>query len=156
VTDFDAIAAGMNQAVPFVAHLGLEVVSIAEGEAVVRLPERSELTNHVGSQHAGALFTVAETASGAAFVGAFAERMGDVTPLAQSAEIDYEKIAKGPIEASAKLGVGKDEALTTLDADGKVEFPCEVVLTDGASTQVASATIRWHVRLKNPAQSPAS
>jgi uncharacterized protein (TIGR00369 family) len=148
VTDFDAIAAGMNQAVPFVGHLGLEVTSIAEGEAVVRLPERPELTNHVGSQHAGALFTAAETASGGAFVGAFVERMGDITPLAKSAEIAYEKIAKGPIEATAKLGIGKDEALATLDADGKVEFPCEVVLTDEAGTRVATATVRWHVRLK--------
>ena len=74
MTDFDAIAKGMTQAVPFAGHLGLEITSIAEGEAVVRLPERPELTNHVGSQHAGALFTVAETASGAAFVAAFAER----------------------------------------------------------------------------------
>jgi acyl-coenzyme A thioesterase PaaI-like protein len=148
VTDFDAIAAGMNQAVPFVGHLGLEVTSIAEGKAVVLLPERPELTNHVGSQHAGALFTAAETASGAAFVGAFAERMGDITPLAKSAEIAYEKIATGPIEASATLGIDKDEALATLDADGKVEFPCEVVLSDEAGTRVATATVRWHVRLK--------
>ena len=151
MTDYDAIAAGMTQAVPFAGYLGLEITKVAEGEATVVLPERQELTNHVGSQHAGALFTAAETASGAAFVGAFAERMGDVTPLARGAEIAYEKIAKGPITASATLGVPKDEALATLDADGKVEFPCEVVLTDTAGTQVATATIRWHVRLNNPA-----
>ena len=65
-----------------------------------RLPDRAELTNHVGSQHAGALFTVAEAASGAAFLGAFADRLAEVTPLARSAEISYEKIAKGPIEAT--------------------------------------------------------
>jgi acyl-coenzyme A thioesterase PaaI-like protein len=151
MTDFEAIAAGMSQAVPFAGYLGLEITSIAEGEATVLLPERQELTNHVGSQHAGSLFTAAENASGAAFVGAFAERMGDVTPLARSAEIAYEKIAKGPITASAKLGIGKDEALTTLDRDGKVEFPCEVVLADADGTQVASATVRWHVRLNKPA-----
>jgi uncharacterized protein (TIGR00369 family) len=151
VTDFNAIAAGMTQAVPFAGHLGLEISRIAEGEAVVVLPERQELTNHVGSQHAGALFTAAETASGAAFVGAFAERMGDVTPLARSAEIAYEKIAKGPITVTAELGMAKDEALATLDRDGKVEFPCEVVLTDAAGTRVATATVRWHVRLKDPA-----
>jgi uncharacterized protein (TIGR00369 family) len=153
VTDFDAIAAGMTQAVPFAAHLGLEITSVAEGEATVVLPERQELTNHVGSQHAGVLFTVAETASGAAFVGAFAERMGDVTPLARSADIAYEKIAKGPITATAKLGMPKAEALDTLDRDGKVEFPCEVVLTDADGTQVATATVRWHVRLNKPAES---
>lgn len=151
MTDFDAIAAGMTQAVPFAGHLGLEITSVAEGEATVVLPEGQELTNHVGSQHAGALFTAAETASGAAFVGAFAERMGDVTPLARSAEIAYEKIARGPITATATLGMPKDDALATLDRDGKVEFPCEVVLADPSGAQVASATIRWHVRLNNPA-----
>jgi uncharacterized protein (TIGR00369 family) len=156
MTDFDAIAAGMTQAVPFAGHLGLEITSVGEGEATVRLPDRTELTNHVGSQHAGALFTVAETASGAAFVGAFAERLGEVTPLARSAEIAYEKIAKGPIEATAKLGVEKDEALATLDADGKVEFPCEVQLTDESGLRVATATVHWHVRLNQPAKAEAT
>ena len=151
MTDFDAIAAGMTQAVPFAGYLGLEITRVAEGEATVVLPERQELTNHVGSQHAGALFTAAEAASGAAFVGAFAERMGDVTPLARSAEIAYEKIARGPITAEATLGTPKDEALATLDRDGKVEFPCTVALTDADGTQVATATVRWHVRLNNPA-----
>jgi uncharacterized protein (TIGR00369 family) len=145
--DFEEIAKGMTAAVPFAGHLGLEVTSIAEGEAVVVLPERPELTNHVGSQHAGALFTAAETASGAAFVGAFAERMGDVTPLARSAEIAYERIASGPITATGTLGIGKEEALDKLDAQGRVEFPCEVELVDSAGTRVASATVRWHVRL---------
>ncbi|MGN6258437.1 MAG: DUF4442 domain-containing protein [Solirubrobacterales bacterium] len=150
MTDFDLIAKGMSQAVPFVNHLDLEIVSIGEGEATVELPDRSELLNHVGSQHAGALFTAAETASGAAFVGAFAERMGEVTPLARSAEIAYEKIANGTITASARLGMPAAEALATLDSDGKVEFPCQVELTDANDTRVATATIRWHVRLKDP------
>jgi uncharacterized protein (TIGR00369 family) len=151
MTDFDAIAKGMTMAVPFVGHLGLEITDISEGESVVVLPDRPELTNHVGSQHAGALFTAAEAASGAAFVGAFAVRMGDVTPLARSAEISYEKIARGPIQAAGKLGVDAAEALATLDAEGKVEFPCQIVLTDQSGTQVASATVHWHVRLKDPA-----
>ena len=155
MTDFEAIAQGMTQAVPFAGYLGLEITSVAEGEAVVRLPERQELTNHVGSQHAGALFTVAETASGAAFVGAFAERLGEVTPLARSAEIAYKKIAKGPIEASAKLGVSAADALATLDEVGKVEFPCEVELVDSSGTLVASATVHWHVRLNKPAAEAA-
>jgi acyl-coenzyme A thioesterase PaaI-like protein len=150
MTDFDAIAKGMGQAVPFAGYLGLEIANISPGEALVRLPERVELTNHVGSQHAGALFTAAEAASGAAFVGAFVERMGDVTPLARGAEISYEKIARGPIEARAKLGVPAAEALATLDAEGKVVFPCEIELTDGSGQRVATATVQWHVRLNQP------
>jgi uncharacterized protein (TIGR00369 family) len=151
MTDFDAIAQGLKMAVPFVAHLDLEIASVGEGEAVVLLPERPELTNHVGTQHAGALFTVAETASGAAFVGAFAARMGDVVPLAKSAEINYELPARGRVTANARLGMDHGEALETLDAEGKVEFPCEVELFAGDGTRVATATVRWHVRLKQPA-----
>jgi uncharacterized protein (TIGR00369 family) len=98
MADFDAIAQGMTQAVPFAAFLGLEITEVSAGEAVVRLPERAELTNHVGSQHAGALFTVAE---------------------------------------------------------GKVEFPCEIELVDGAGVQVATATVGWHVRLNKPAAAEA-
>jgi uncharacterized protein (TIGR00369 family) len=150
MTDFDAIAQGMTQAVPFASFLGVEITSLSAGEATAVLPERAELKNHVGSQHAGALFTAAETASGAAFVGAFAERMGNVTPLARNAEISYEKIAKGPIEAKATLGVPAEEALATLDAEGKVVFPCEIELTDADGQRVATATVQWHVRLNQP------
>jgi uncharacterized protein (TIGR00369 family) len=155
MTDFDAIAQGMSQAVPFAGHLGIEVTRMAAGEAVASLPERAELANHVGSQHAGALFTVAETASGAAFVGAFVERMGEVTPLARSAEISYEKIARGPIEARAKLAVAAGEALATLDAEGKVQFPCEIELFDAEGTRVATASVQWHVRLNEPVSAEA-
>ena len=63
---------------------------------MVVLPQEDHLHNHVGSQHAGALFSAGEAASGAAFVGAFAEHMGDITPLARNAEISYLKLAKGP------------------------------------------------------------
>ena len=146
--DFDAIAKGLSMAVPFAAFLELEITEVGPGEATVVLPRRQELNNHVGSQHAGALFTAAETASGAAFVGAFAVRMGDVTPLAKSAEIDYVKIANGAITAKATLGIEAAKAIATLDEEGKVEFPCEVELSDKDGQLVATATVHWHVRLK--------
>jgi hypothetical protein len=120
---FDAIAQGMNQAVPFAGFLGVEVTHLAAAEATVVLVERPELTNHVGSRHAGALFTVAEAASGAAFVGAFAERMADVTPLARSAEISYEKLTRcrwptsshrhGPVARAAEQAQRAPSRLTT-------------------------------------------
>jgi acyl-coenzyme A thioesterase PaaI-like protein len=144
--DYEALKAGMPAAIPFVQLLGLQYVQMGPGTATVRLPERPDLGNHVGSQHAGALFTVAEAASGGAFVAGFAERLGEITPLAKSARISYEKIAKGPIDASAELG-GIDELLAKLDSHGKVEFPISVVIRDADGDQVATATVDWHVRL---------
>ena len=148
--DFDAIAKGMAIAVPYISHMGIEVTEMSEGAATAVLPDRPELHNHVGSQHAGALFGVAETASGAAFVGGFAARMGDVTPLARSAEIAYLKVARGPIEARAKLGTPTAEALAALDADGRVDFSVKVEMTDAEGVVVATANVDWNVRLKNP------
>ena len=147
--DFDLIAKSMGTAVPFIGHLGIEVTAMSEGEATALLPDRPELHNHVGSQHAGGLFSVAETASGAAFVGAFAARMGDLTPLARSAQISYLKVARGPVEAKARLGVSPGDALATLDADGRVDFSVEVEMTDPEGTVVATATVDWNVRLKD-------
>ena len=144
--DYDAVRQGLEQAIPYNRHLGLAVTEVADGRGVVRLPEEDHLKNHVGSQHAGALFSAGEAASGAAFVGAFAERMGDITPLARSAEISYRKLARGPITATGTLGEPKASLLERLDADGKVGFPVQVDLADADGTSVAEMTVHWHVR----------
>ncbi|HXF29895.1 MAG TPA: DUF4442 domain-containing protein [Solirubrobacterales bacterium] len=146
--DLDLIAKSMGTAVPYIGHMGIEVTAMEEGAATALLPDRPELHNHVGSQHAGALFGVAETASGAAFVGGFAARMGELTPLARSAQISYLKVARGPIEAKATLGITAADAHAALDADGRVDFSVEVELTDAEGTTVATATVDWNVRLK--------
>jgi acyl-coenzyme A thioesterase PaaI-like protein len=144
--DYEAMKAGLQQAIPFNTHLGLEVAEVGDGRGVVLLPDSGSLHNHVGSQHAGALFSAGEAASGAAFVGAFAERMGEITPLARSAQIDYLKLAKGPIVATSRLSAEKADLLERLDADGKVEFQVEVKLADQDGVDVASMTVDWHVR----------
>jgi acyl-coenzyme A thioesterase PaaI-like protein len=143
--DFDAVAAGLNQAIPFNRHVGLVVEEVAPGRGVVTLPDGEHLHNHVGSQHAGGLFSAGEAASGGAFLGAFAEHLGGLTPLAKSASIDYRKIARGPITAVGKLDGDVAELLAKIDAEGRVEFPVEVEMTDGDGNLVATMTVHWHV-----------
>ena len=144
--DFDAVAAGLNQAIPFNRHVGLVVEEVAPGRGVVTLPDGEHLHNHVGSQHAGGLFSAGEAASGGAFLGAFAEHLGGLTPLARSASIDYRKIARGPITAVGTLDADVDALLQAIEADGRVEFPVEVEMTDGDGNVVATMTVHWHVR----------
>lgn len=143
--DYAAVAAGLQQAIPFNVHLGLEVVEVGPGVGVVRLPERPELVNHVGSQHAGGLFSAGEAASGGAFVGAFAERLGEITPLASGATIEYRRIARGPITATARLDHA-DERLAELDSEGVTRFAVGVELTDAEGATVAEMTVQWHVK----------
>lgn len=147
MTDYDALREGLQGAIPFNKHLGLKVEEIAEGRGVVRLPDRKTLHNHVGSQHAGGLFSAGEAASGAAFVGVFAEHMGHVTALAQSAEIHYKKLAGGPIIATGTLEDGQ-EHLDKLYDEGVVQFPVEVSMENEDGAEVATMTVHWHVRKK--------
>ena len=147
--DYEAVRAGYEQAIPFAVHLGLKITELEAGRAVVVLPDDENLRNHVGSQHAGALFTAGEAASGGAFVGAFAERMGEITPLAQSGEITYTKIARGPITATGTFSSDAGELFAELDEEGRVRFPVEVSLTDGDGEVVAEMTVQWYVRRKD-------
>jgi acyl-coenzyme A thioesterase PaaI-like protein len=144
--DYDAIRGGLQQAVPFNTHLGLEIAEVGAGVGVVRLPDRSELRNHVGSQHAGALFAAGEAASGAAFVGAFAAVLGDITPLVQDANISYRQRAQGTITATGKLSDDTAELLATLDEDGAVRFCVDVDLTNAHGDSVAAMRVNWHIR----------
>eukprot|EP01041_Mallomonas_annulata_P024890 gene24889-biopygen17735 len=63
---------GMADTVPFARHTGVVLDEVGDGSAIVSLPASAEILNHVATVHAGALFTLAETASGAAMAGALA------------------------------------------------------------------------------------
>ncbi len=144
--DYTAVATGLSQAIPFNVHLGLQTTTVAPESGAVRLPDDEKLRNHVGSQHAGGLFSAGEAASGAAFVGAFLDIMGEITPLAESAQISYKKLAKGEITATARFGEDADALKQTLSEDGRVRFPVQVEMTDSGGNVVAEMTVNWYVR----------
>jgi acyl-coenzyme A thioesterase PaaI-like protein len=144
--DYETVRDGLQAAIPYNNHVGLEYLEVGDGRGVVRLPDADTLKNHVGSQHAAALFSAGEAASGGAFVGAFAQHLGGITPLARSAEISYLKLAKGEITATGTLSAAAAELLATLDSEGRVEFPVGVEMTDRDGNTVAEMTVRWHVR----------
>lgn len=144
--DYAALAQAYDGLIPFARHIGLQVKAIGPGTATVVLPQAPTTLNHVQSQHAGALFTAGESASGGAFLGTFAERMGDVTPLAQSAQIRYTKIARGDVTATATFASDPASVFDELDREGKVRFDVAVELSDPDGNVVAEMTVEWYVR----------
>src|SRR5689334_20965810 len=138
MTDYDAIRETMPQLVPFVKTLGLEYLELSEGRAVLRLSDDPAFFNHVGGPHAGAIFTLAESASGAVVIGSFSDLLADVTPLAAGAEIAYRRLAKGPVTAEARLGRPAEDVRRELADSGKtVQFPVEVVVRTEDGTETA-------------------
>jgi acyl-coenzyme A thioesterase PaaI-like protein len=137
---------GLQAAIPFNNHLGIRYLELGPGHGVVELPDEPQLRTHVGTQHAGGLFSAGEAASGGAFLAAFADQMGSIMPLASGGEIRYKKIAQGPIKATARLEQDRDALLTTLDSEGRVRFPVEVDLHDAEGELVAQMVVNWYVK----------
>src|SRR4051794_4457429 len=112
--DLEPLRAGMEQAVPFNGHLGLEIVEVGHGRGVARLPDNEALRNHTGSQHASALFAVGQAASGAAMAAVFVDQLTELELAPDAAEITYKKIPRGPLTATGVLGANPDELLDEL------------------------------------------
>jgi acyl-coenzyme A thioesterase PaaI-like protein len=136
----------MAATVPMARTLNLEFVETTAERAVVRLPDQPDFHNHVGGPHAGAMFTLAESASGAIVLGAFGDQLSRAVPLAVKAEIGYKKLAVGPVTATATLGRPIAEVVADLDAGERPEFPVNVSIQreDGAVT--GEMAIIWTLR----------
>lgn len=143
---FEMIRAQLAKAVPFAAHTGVELLEIGAGRAVARLVQRPEVGNHIGTLHAGALFTLGETASGGAMSGAFADRILSVRPVAAGARITYARPARGTLTATARVGTPSGDLLAALEAEGKVQFEVDVDFANEAGEAVAAMVVSWHVR----------
>jgi acyl-coenzyme A thioesterase PaaI-like protein len=131
---------------PFNRHLGIDIVEVGPGTGHGRLPEADELKNHVGTQHAGALFTVGEATSGAAIAGLVAASGGALVPLAKSARIDYLKPASGPIDAKATLRGDAAALLAAAPTADRLEAEVEVALADARGVGVALVVVEWVLR----------
>jgi uncharacterized protein (TIGR00369 family) len=142
---FETIKAHLSRAVPYATHTGVTIDEVGDGVARASLPMRPEVSNHIGTVHAGAMFTLAEAASGAALAGTFAENLLSLRPVAAEASIRYLKVAKGSLTADARVDGDADTVRATLEAEGKVAFPITVTLIDDAGVTVATVTVSWHV-----------
>jgi acyl-coenzyme A thioesterase PaaI-like protein len=136
----------MSATVPMVRTLNMEFTETTPERAVVRLPDQADYHNHVAGPHAGAMFTLAETASGAIVLSAFGDQLSRAVPLAVRADIEYKKLAMGPVVATAELGRPAAEVVAELDEGKRPEFPVKVAITreDGAVT--GEMTIVWTLR----------
>ncbi|MFE9257425.1 DUF4442 domain-containing protein [Streptomyces sp. NPDC006879] len=132
--------------VPMAATLNLEFLETTPERAVVRLPDQPAYHNHIQGPHAGAMFTLAESASGAIVLEAFGSQLQRAVPLAVKAEIVYKKVAKGVVTATATLGRPVDEVVAELDAGGRPEFPVTVLIQREDEAVTGEMTVIWTLR----------
>ncbi|MEI2727702.1 MAG: DUF4442 domain-containing protein [Candidatus Nanopelagicales bacterium] len=144
--DIEGVKVGFPQAVPMVHTLSLEFGDLDLQRAEMTLPDQQAYHNHVGGPHAGAMFTLAESASGALVLANFGDRLADATPLAVEATIRYLKLAMGPVTATARMMRSGEEILAELEAGGRPEFLVEIDLATADGTVTGQMTIVWTLK----------
>lgn len=151
---FEAIRRQLGRSVPFARLLGIEVEAIDGRHAVTRMAAQELLGNHVGAVHAGALFTLCESAAGAALAGAIAEVIMRTRFVVRDAQVEYLKPTKGAVVANASLIDDGALILEALRRDGRADAAVDVSAVartiDGAEILVARASFNWHLRLQTP------
>jgi acyl-coenzyme A thioesterase PaaI-like protein len=146
MTPFEIIREQLGQTVPFARHAGVKLTRVEEGSAQAELEQTATSVNHIGTQHAGALFTLGEAASGGAMAGVFADRILNVRPIAGEAQIRYTRLAKGRITAEARVAGSRGALIAALERDKKVAFDVNVTMSDGEGKEVAVMRVSWTVK----------
>jgi uncharacterized protein (TIGR00369 family) len=138
----------LGTVVPFATLVGVELVEVGDGHATARLEPRPENLNHIATLHAGAAYTLAETASGAAMAGVFAERILEVRPVVRNATVSYRRPATATVVAVACVDRDPVALRAELDERGRVGLVVEVTLRndeDGDDGVIATLSFDWTV-----------
>ena len=146
---FQTLADGLTAAVPLVRTFGMQYDEITPQRAVVRLPDREDLHNHVGGPHAGVMFALGETASGAVVLANFMDLMDRVTPLAAAADIKYVAVAQGDVTAVARVDADRERILAELDEGKTPKFTVTVTISDASGQTTGEMNVRWALRPNN-------
>ena len=147
--DLQGIKDSLPSMVPMVGTLGLEFVDLTADSAIMTLPDQPAFRNHLGGPHAGAMFTLGESASGALVLANFADQLESVTPLAVSAEIQYRAVAMGAVIAEARMSATRGDILTRLGEGQRPELEIHIEFTsNGRNT--GNMTVTWTLKPVTP------
>ncbi|PZO12704.1 MAG: DUF4442 domain-containing protein [Betaproteobacteria bacterium] len=136
----------MDGKVPFAKACGVRLSSMGDGVARCEMAQKPELLDDTGKLADGALFTLAETCSGAAMAGGFASVILGVRPVAAQVEFEVLQPALGLINAQAKVAQAISPLKKTLRTTGKINFPVEVEVSDASGHTLARMRVTWNLK----------
>jgi len=136
---------------PLVEAIGARVIEARPGYARMAMPRSPLVVNHIGAFHAGALYTFAETAAGAAIAMSF--DLMAVTVVNRRGEIRYFKLATESVESEAALPQKEiDRVNGEIEKNGKAVLPFSVALKNPDGVTACEADFDFILRkpMKKP------
>ncbi len=130
--------------IPYLKPHALEV-SPEEGGVQVTMPLAPALANHVGILHAGALFTLAETAAGVAAWGVIGGDKAYV--LLRESTVRFTRRAETEVRATATISpAAATAAIAAFAASGRADIEAEVVVVDESEEPVLHGRFDYALR----------
>jgi len=132
--------------IPFVSHIGIR----SEKDRLL-LELKPDLSNHLDTLHAGAIYTLAESESGRYLLEHYANKLDeDIIPLLRSSLMRYKK----PIytTATAKANVLSEDINSfekSFAKKGRGSIKVFVEIFDEVSDLCAVGEFVWYVQLSN-------
>lgn len=132
--------------IAYIAWHGQKIEREEAGRVVVAQPDRPDLHNYAGTTHAGALYTLAETAAGVAADGLAAPLGGFI--LLAAAQVRYTRRAEGALAAEARLAAAADAAALREEfaRNGRATLMVGVTVRDPAGEAVFDGSFRYAIR----------
>lgn len=135
--------------IPYLAPHGLQAVQAADGSVTVHQPFRPALANYVGIVHAGAIYTLAETAAGIV-ANELVTHLGGFI-LLSGASVRYTRRVEGDASATARAdGAAAAAALARFETEARAEITIGVVVTTPDGETAFTGSFDYALRRRKP------
>lgn len=143
--DTAAFTQSVLDAMPYTAHMGVEVRTVEPGHAQIALPADDRFTNHIGTVHAIAELVPAETCGGVAITSELTDLLArGYVPIAKELRVEWTAPARGQLLASARLDPDEAERMRAAAAAGeRVACDLDITVEDVDATVVAQVVISY-------------
>lgn len=143
-----SVAEIMDEAVRLNKELGFKTIIFEPGKSAVKVVSTPLHENHLGSIHAGVLFTLAEYTSGSTLLGLILNDMDKIFSVVKLGKIEFLAPAKNAVIAYGEVPVdliiqAKNDVLNGI----KVDIPVEIIIKNESDQKiVAKCTFDWALR----------
>ena len=134
--------------IPFNKFLGLQKVD-TDDDFILKLEERKEYLNHLGTLHASTLFALAEATSGEYLLNQFKDYKLDIIPVVRKVEIKYSKPGNGTAYSKADfVDTNTNEIIDELNNKKRVIIKVRVDIYNENLSKLVTSIFDWFVVLR--------
>lgn len=136
----------LRRVIPFNRPHGLEVLSITDSEAHVKLPYRRNNLNHLRGLHACGMATACEYCSGLLLLN----KLGSTKYRLIMKSLNMEYLYQGKTDAVASFSISDERVEKEIDTPLKTEdavlIACEIKLIDKNGNHLCTGTANWQLK----------